>query len=198
MKMFRTLAAAAIGVVAMANTASAQVTFSTTGQFSGGGCSGTTLVCIIAGYTLSFAGVPSTTVATPTNISFGELKTVGTGDPANFSGVTFSVIVSQTSPSSGNQTVTGTISGQLTATSSGLFWLPAPTSFTLGTNPNSATYTFQSPPQGYAIVPPNVNAGVTSLQGTVTTAPEPSTYALMAAGLAAMGLVARRRRQTIA
>lgn len=75
-------------------------------------------------------------------------------------------------------------------------WGPIdPTTFSIG----AVNYTIARDllSGGVRIDPPGAGGAMgdpQTIRGFVTTVPEPSTYVLMAAGLAAVGLVSRRRR----
>jgi len=197
MKITRILASAALAVSAIGATANAQpVSYTTTGLFTGGaGCN--TNVCTLANATLSFTGIANASVA-PTFVSFGTFTGTATGSQS-FAGVTFQLWLAQTVPTNVASTLmaTGMMAGSYSPTSSNVTWTPLPLSFSAGL----ANYTLFTNQIGQVnIVEPSTvtGSGITTIQGSVSVVPEPSTYALMAAGLAAMAMVARRRRNTTA
>jgi hypothetical protein len=135
-----TRAALLSGAVAVlgAIPASAQtVTFSTSGSFSGGGCSAT--VCNFGGFMLSYTGATSTNYLAPTIVDLGSFVTsCSTCAPLTSAsipgGVTFTLTISQTNPGSGTTTFAGSVTGTLSfnPTGSSLIWTP--TTFTSAIN----------------------------------------------------------------
>jgi len=179
------------------------VTYTTSGAFSGTGC--TTTSCVFGGFTLSYSAGTGTYGPPVNNIDMGSFSlgfTVGSsGNPATIPGnVVFTLTVNQTSPSvdSGNFGTTGSVAGTIgwnPATGS-LQWSPSNTSLTLG----AATYvlvTDNTGKIGIVLPTPNTdqNPNITSIKADLTTTPEPSTVALMATGMFGLIPVIRRRRK---
>ena len=148
--------------------------------------------------TVTFSPIASSTVlAQPTTFgSFGELiiSCVGGGTACgsqSLGGLNLYINVGQSSPSMGNGSIpggviVGSVSG--TASNATITW-PVANSVTIG----DIKYSIANNP--LALVPPSVNAGVTSVQAIISdqTVPEPSTYAMLASGLLGLGLLGRRR-----
>jgi hypothetical protein len=199
--------------LAAISTASATVSYTTTGTFNCtnsatlSGC-GTSAVNIGPGgasdLEFSFTGSNASGLVPPTGNSIGDffftcfIGGTGCGPLTVPTGITLTINISQTSPTSGsgNLSIDGTLvpgGSPAGGTSTGgltLNWTPSAGTLSIG----SIKYTVANFP--YTLVPPSSNGGDVTLQASIvdTTAPEPTTLALMGAGLVAIGFVARRRR----
>lgn len=184
--------------------AAQMVAFSTTGTFSGGGCTATS--CSFGGFTLSFAPVGTNSYVSGSLVDLGSFSTqcvsCTPGALQSFpSGVTFTLMINQTSPSAGTGTFAGTVSGSLAfnPSFSSLIWTPSPTNLTLGLAGLTGMYKIVLDNTGnFNIAAPtadaNPNQSVVKAFVTASTVPEPSTVALMATGMLGLVPVVRRRR----
>lgn len=148
-----------------------------------------------SGVTVTFNPVASSTVNATTNASFGEIiiSCVGGGTACgsqSLAGLNLFINIAQTVPSVGNGSIsggviTGAISGN--ASSATITW-STPNTINIGV----ISYSVLNNPLG--LVPPSVNAGVTSVQAFIVdnTVPEPSTYVMISGALVGLGFLRRK------
>ena len=175
------------------------VSFSTTGSFSGGGCTSTS--CAFDGFTLSFTPVGSNSFFSGSLIDLGSFNTqcvtCTSASMQNFpSGVTFTLTINQTAPSSGSGTFVGAVSGTLAfnPSFSSLIWTPSPNTLGIGLASyslvvdNTGNFNIEAPTS-------DANPNPTVVKAFVTVTPEPATLGLMATGMFGLIPIVRRRRR---
>ena len=199
------MAAGALAVVS--GSAGAQMfNFGTRGQFttgSPGTCTTAALLTVTctdpsptSSLTLTFTGVAPVAGGFSDNsqVTLGTFTVAGNGEVLNLGTgiVNFTLYIDQVSPTSQTGTTSGWITGTLRRPVGGpnfsdLIWEPTEI---VNIGPVSYDLIFREGTAGIVLSA----AGNTTIEAVGTVVPEPSTYVLMATGLAGLGFVARRRK----
>ena len=185
----------AIFAVAQTEARADTVTFSTTGCFGAACAPALTSTAFGSGTaTVTYNSVSgSVNTSTPSGFTFADLAQFTVSGVGTFSSTPFTLVITQTTPSAGTGTFTGTLSGTLIVNGSDAVIVFDQTFLTIG----NVRYDLVNLTNGNALaLDPNATGGITRLTAKIsTTVPEPTTMLLLGTGLAGVAARARKRRK---
>jgi hypothetical protein len=181
------------------------VSYVTTGTFSGGDLAGTSTYQDAAhGISITFNSAANDNVSVPptSQVSFGTFNTSAT-TATTFAPVSsgFTLSIFETGPTTGTLTFLGQLSGTLRINNSQAFvQFSGPLAQSLGVVTYTITSADNGTPGRVNIAPPTTNGGNTTIVGTVGAAgggviPEPSTWIMLGMGAPAFLVVVHRNRK---